>query len=219
MIKHMLSMLILNERMGKWILALLEFDLRYESAKAVKGQVIADFITHYHKSSIGYIELIRWTLFFDGSSCKQGGGIGIVIISPRGASFEFAFPTEPMITYNQAKYEAILKGLQLLHEVKAESIEVFRDLQLIINQLIGLYECKDDILRGYYDECQRLLKEFPHIFLQHILRAHNQEANRLAQSASGYRVFQEILSSETSNNDWRVEIADYLKNPSQRAQD
>ena len=43
--KHMLSMLILNGRMGKWILPLLEFDLRYESAKAIKGQVIADFVT------------------------------------------------------------------------------------------------------------------------------------------------------------------------------
>ena len=44
-IKHMLSMLIFNGRMRKWILVLSEFDLRYESAKAVKGQVIANFIT------------------------------------------------------------------------------------------------------------------------------------------------------------------------------
>ena len=73
-------------------------------------------------------------LFFDGSSCKQGGGIGIVVILPRGASFEFALSTEPMITNNQVEYEAILKGLQLLHEVKAESIEVFGDSQLVINQ-------------------------------------------------------------------------------------
>ena len=29
-------------------------------------------------------------------------------------------------------------------------------------------------------------------------------------------MFQEVLSSETSNNDWRVEIADYLRNPSQK---
>ena len=42
-IKHMLSLPILNARVGKWILVLSEFDLRYESAKAVKGQVIADF--------------------------------------------------------------------------------------------------------------------------------------------------------------------------------
>ena len=106
-----------------------------------------------------------------------------------------------MITNNQAKYEAILKGLQLLHEVNAESIEVFGDSQWIINQLIGLYKCKDDILRGYNDQCQRLLKEFPHISLQYIPRAHNQEANRLVQSALGYWVFQEILSNEALTND------------------
>ena len=83
-IKHMLSMLILNGRIEKWILALSEFDLRYESAKAVKGQVIADFITQHHKP-------VPWTLFFDGSSCKQGGGIGIVIISPWGQVLSLLF--------------------------------------------------------------------------------------------------------------------------------
>jgi hypothetical protein len=55
-IKHMLSMLMLNGRIGKWILALLEFDLRFESAKAIKGQITANFITQHHKPSIGYLE-------------------------------------------------------------------------------------------------------------------------------------------------------------------
>ena len=55
-IKHMLSMPILNGRMGKWILALLEFDLRYESAKAVKWQVMANVITQHHKPRISYVE-------------------------------------------------------------------------------------------------------------------------------------------------------------------
>ena len=126
-IKHMLSMPILNGRVGKWILTLSEFDLKYESAKAVKGQIMTDFVTQHHKPSIDYVEPVPWILFFDGSSCKQGGGIGIVIILPHGASFEFALPTEPMITNNQAEYKVILKGLQLLHEVKAEVIEIFRD--------------------------------------------------------------------------------------------
>ena len=91
-VKHMLSMPILNGRIGKWIFALTEFDLRYESAKAVKGQVMADFVTQHCGQGIGLVEPMPWTLFFDGSSCKQGSGIGVVIISPRGASFEFAFP-------------------------------------------------------------------------------------------------------------------------------
>ena len=38
----------------------------------------------------------------------------------------------------------------------------------------------------------------------------------MAQSASGYRVIQEILSNETLDNDWRVEIVDYLRNPSRK---
>ena len=80
--------------------------------------------------------------------------------------------------------------------------------------MIGLYECKEDTLKGYYDVCQ--IKEFLHVSFQHIPRAQNQEANRLAQSASGYRVFREVLSSEASNDDCRVEIADYLRNPSQK---
>jgi len=90
-IKHMLSMPILNGRVGKWILALSEFDLRYKSAKAVKGQVIANFVTQHRKPSMNYVEPVPWTLFFDGSSCKQGGGIGIVIISPRGQILSLPF--------------------------------------------------------------------------------------------------------------------------------
>ena len=89
--KHMLSMSILNRRIGKWILALSEFDLKYESAKAVKGQIMADFVTQHHKASIDYVEPVPWTLFFDGSSCKQGGGIGIVIILPRGHVLSLLF--------------------------------------------------------------------------------------------------------------------------------
>ena len=51
----------------------------------------------------------------------------LLLFHLEGASFEFAFPTEPMITNNQAEYETILKGLQLLHEVKAEALKIFED--------------------------------------------------------------------------------------------
>ena len=45
----------------------------------------------------------------------------------------------------------MLKELQLLQEVKADNIEVFEDLQLVINQLIILYKWKDDTLEEYFD--------------------------------------------------------------------
>jgi len=79
----MLSMLIMSGRIGKWMLALSEFDLRYESAKAVKGQIMADFVTQ-HCGVVNALEIIPWMLFFDGSTCDWGAGIGVVLISPRG---------------------------------------------------------------------------------------------------------------------------------------
>jgi ribonuclease HI len=92
----------------------------------------------------------------------------------------------PKLKFLGCDNEAILKGLQLLYEVKAKAIEIFGDSQLIINQLLSLYECKDDILRKYYEDCRKLLDYFPSVVIEHVPRNHNQEANRLAQSASRY---------------------------------
>jgi hypothetical protein len=47
----------LNGRIGKWILALSEFELKFESAKAIKGQIIADFITEHRDPSIDLLEI------------------------------------------------------------------------------------------------------------------------------------------------------------------
>jgi ribonuclease HI len=54
----------------------------------------------------------------------------------------------------------VLKGIKLVQEVNVEVIEIFGDPQLVINQLVGEYECKDDILRVYHEECLQLLQEF-----------------------------------------------------------
>ena len=64
----------------------------------------------------------------------------MVLISPRKANFEFSFPIEASATNNQAEYRAILKGIQLLREIEADAVEIFRDSILVINQLNGEYE-------------------------------------------------------------------------------
>jgi ribonuclease HI len=197
--------------------------LKFESAKAVKGQIIADFITEHRDPSINLLEITPWALFFDGSSCGKGAGVGILLISPKGEMFEFAIPIQPIVTNNQAEYEALLRGLQHLKEAKAISVEIYGDSDLVIKQLNGQYEFRNDILRNYYDECTEILKSFQLVILQHIPREHNEEANRLAQSASGYRENQEVFAndicsfgSDLAEDDWRKEIVDYLENPSRK---
>jgi hypothetical protein len=113
-------------------LALSEFELKFESAKAIKGQIIADFITEHHDPSIDLLEITLWALFFDGSSCGKGGGVGNLLISPRGKMFEFAIPIQHTVTNNQAEYEALLRGLQYLNEAGAVSVEIYRDSELVI---------------------------------------------------------------------------------------
>ena len=94
------SQLELNSTGGTWILALSEFDLKYESAKAVKGQVMADFVAQHCKPELAVVDLVPQTLFFDGSSFGNGSGIGVVLISPRGVKFEFLFSIEASATNN-----------------------------------------------------------------------------------------------------------------------
>ena len=87
-------------------------------------------------------------------------------------------------------------------------MEIFGDSLLVIKQLTGEYECKDDVLRVYHKACLDLLREFKTVTLEHVPKIHNEDANQLAQSASGYRL---ILAVEYATGDWRKDIADYLK--------
>ena len=48
------------------------------------------------------------------------------------------FPT----TNNEAEYEALVTGLDLIKEIGAMSVVIHCDSQVITNQLNGDYECK-----------------------------------------------------------------------------
>jgi len=206
----------MSGRIGKWILALSEFDLRYESAKAVKGQIMADFVTQ-HRGAVETLEIVPWTLFFDGSTCDRGARIGIVLISPQGRKYEFSLPIVAASTNNQAEYQALIKGLELLKDVHADVVDIFGDSMLVINQLAGSYECRSEVLITYYERSMQLLKEFKDFRLERVHRLHNEEANRLAQHASGYQPMLNTISP-ISADDWRKEIVDYLKDPSKKVE-
>ena len=107
---------------------------------------MADFVTQHCGPEVAMVELAPWTLFFDGSSCRVGAGISIVLVSPWGASYEFSLPIDATATNNQAKYQAILKGIKLLREIKANVVVIFGDSLLIVDQLTRGCECRDDIL-------------------------------------------------------------------------
>jgi hypothetical protein len=147
-IKYMLQNPIMSGRIGKWAYALIEYDLAYESLKSMKGQVVADFIVEHriddtHELDTSYITITPWTMYFDGSVCNEGQEIGIVLVSPRNASFDFSSRLKTCCTNNQAEYEALLFGLELLSYMGVKHARVLGDSQLVVQQILEEYQCRN----------------------------------------------------------------------------
>jgi hypothetical protein len=132
-IKHMLSAPVLKGQLGNWMFTLSEFDIRYQPAKAVKGQALADVIAERINTNIATLYVHAWAMYFDGSACKDGCGIGILLLSPRGVTYSFSIRLSAPCTNNLAEYEAVRRGMVLLSEAGAEAVEVLGDSKLVIS--------------------------------------------------------------------------------------
>jgi ribonuclease HI len=187
-LRNMMQRLILSERIGKWVYSLVEYDLSYEPLKAMRGQVVANFIIDHSVDTDDtcVIAVCLWRLFFDGSLCARGCGIGCLVVSPKGASPGLSIHLEYSCTNNQVEYEALVAGLEYLVSMGASHVEVFRDSQLVVHQINGRSQCLDGALNYYRDRCLDLIKKFDDFHIKHIQRSHNKEANELAQRAIGY---------------------------------
>ena len=188
----MLQKPILSGRIGKWAYGLIEYDLTYESLRAMKGQVIADFIVDHRikdEEDIDYVSICPWKLYFDGSVCREGQGVGNVLISPNNVLYETLVRLEYNCTNNQAEYEALLFGLQYLADMSVKDIDAFGDSLLVVQQIKGEFQCLDGLLNSYLDRCHLdIIKSLDTFTISHIPRKENSRANSLAQQASGYNI-------------------------------
>jgi hypothetical protein len=102
-IRYMLHKPKLSGRLGKWAYSLVEYGLAFESLRARKGQVVADFVVDHMIAPDGeawLIEVVPWKLFFDRSVCSQGQGVGCVIVPPNNAHFDNSARLEFTCTNN-----------------------------------------------------------------------------------------------------------------------
>jgi hypothetical protein len=106
----MLSALMLKGRLRKWMLALSEFDIRYQPTKAGKGQALADLIAERINTNIATLSVRAWAMYFDGLACEDGCGIDILLVSPHGVTYSFSIRLHAPCTNNLAEYEAVRRG-------------------------------------------------------------------------------------------------------------
>ncbi|XP_028078737.1 uncharacterized protein LOC114280559 [Camellia sinensis] len=132
-------------RTAKWAVELGEFDIRYQPRTVIKAQVLADFVAEFaptQSTELGDPSSAQ--LYVDGSSNNRGSGAGVVLISPEGFIWKQALKLGWNASNNEAEYEALLAGLRSAEHFSAEQLLVFSDSQLVVNQLSGVYETRDE---------------------------------------------------------------------------
>ena len=170
-------------RMIAWSVELSEFGLKFQPRGSVKGQHLADFAAELH-GPISPTEQ-TWVLFVDGSSDKRNAGARIVIEGPGGFTVDHYLQFKFRASNNQAEYEALIVGLRLAKDLGARRLKCNTDSRLVVGQVQGEYQVKDDLLLQYYHKMVEAMKEFEEVIIHHIPRAENARVDRLSKLAEG----------------------------------
>ena len=144
-LKYLMEKPVQDGKTAKWVLLMLEFDIKYVTQKSVKGRAIADHLAHcsleeveeiqgeFLDEDIMRIELESWKMYFDGATNQNESGIVVLLVSPKGTHIPFFgrlnFPT----TNNATEYEACIMGLQAALGLGVKELKVYDDLALIIS--------------------------------------------------------------------------------------
>ena len=162
-LKYLMEKPMQDGKTAKWVLLMLEFDIKYVTQKSVKGRAIADHLAHcsleeveeiqgeFLDEDIMRIELESWKMYFDGATNQNESGIVVLLVSPKGTHIPFfgrlKFPT----TNNATKYEAYIMGLQVALGLGVKELKVYRDSALIISQIQNRWKIKEERLMPYHE--------------------------------------------------------------------
>ena len=156
-------------RIAKWGTLLGAFDIKYMPRTSIKGQVLADLVAKFTEPEIeeslqvgnmdeklvGTISqgrLPTWDVYVDGASNQKGSGVGLVLMSPEKVVIEKALRLNFSATNNEAEYEAMLIGMAMVQRMGGKSTKLFSDSRLVVGQVRGEFEAKDEWMQGYLSQ-------------------------------------------------------------------
>ena len=188
------------ERIAKWGTILGAFDIKYMPRTFIKGQVLADLVAEFTKPEIeelptdgnmdeklvGTISqycLPTWEVHADGASNKKGSGVGLVLMSPEKVVIKKSLRLDFSATNNEVEYEALLEGMAMVQRMGGKSIKLFSDSRLVVGQVRGEFEVKDERMQGYLNQVKCMQLNFDSFNLLHVPRSGNADADSLAMLA------------------------------------
>ena len=128
-VKFLLTQPALSGRAAKWLVKLMEFDIKCVVQNAVKGQDLADLLASHprwpeEERNVMHVmntnqRPVYWTLYFDGAAVGVRGGAGascgagVVLMDPDGQLNLHSYSLNYFCTNNTAEYDALILGREL----------------------------------------------------------------------------------------------------------
>ena len=110
--------------------------------------------------------------------------MGLVLISPEKLTIEKLLRLGFLATNNETEYETLLEGMSIFQKVGENAIKMFLDSRLVVGQVGGELEARDERMQGYLSQIRLLQSKFESFSLLHIPRSGNTHADSLAMLAT-----------------------------------
>ena len=120
----------------------------------------------------------------DGSSAQKRGGVGVVITTPEGEILKYGVRLRFLATNNEAEYEGILTGLRLGKALGVKNLLIQSDSKLVVEQIKGEYEAKEERMQKYLRLTRHLTREFDEVEFIQVPSNQNALADEISKLAS-----------------------------------
>ena len=81
---------------------------------------------------------------------------------------------------NEAEYEALLEGMSIVQKLGRKIANMLSDSRLIVGQVNGELEARDERMQGYLSQVRHLQSHFDSFSLLHVSRSGNTHVGSLA---------------------------------------
>ena len=86
-------------------------------------------------------------------------------------------------TNNFAEYQGLIAALEYAVNHGPKALKLVSDSELMVKQIKGIYKVKNETLKELHARAKQLIAKLDWFSIDHALREHNQEADRLANEA------------------------------------
>jgi ribonuclease HI len=126
--------------------------------------------------------LIAYT---DGGARGNPGpaGYGVVIKDEAGQKVAALSEYLGHQTNNFAEYQGLIAALEFAVKHGPRALKVISDSELLVRQINGMYKVKNPTLKDLHARAKELIAQLEWFSIDHALREHNREADRLANEA------------------------------------